>query len=288
MLVVEDNPLDAEIVIRELQQAGFEPDWQRVQTASEFLAALDSHPDIILSDYALPQFDGLQAADLLRERGLDTPFILISGTVGEELAVSAIKRGADDYLMKDRLARRGSAVLNALTAKRMRDERLSSAAKARKIGEQYRLISENTADIIWTFDIRSMRITWVSPSVRRLTGREPAEIVAGKIDDFLTPQSVALVMKRLQRALGAFAAGDAESLRTQTTEVEHLHREGPSCRPRWSRASSLTRRDVRRPSSASAAASASAGAPRQRCGGMPKGGRRSMRSDRGISQPKKS
>ena len=61
---------------------------------------------------------------LLRERGLDTPFILISGTVGEELAVSAIKRGADDYLMKDRLARLGSAVLNALTAKRMRDERL--------------------------------------------------------------------------------------------------------------------------------------------------------------------
>src|SRR5215510_5955655 len=105
MLLVEDSPDDAQLIALQLEQAGLTATYQRVDTEAKFIAALDTPPDVILSDYALPQFDGLRALRLLDQRGLDIPFLLISGMVGEEIAVEAIKHGADDYLMKDRLGR---------------------------------------------------------------------------------------------------------------------------------------------------------------------------------------
>src|SRR5215212_6649132 len=110
VLMVEDNPNDAELVLRELHRAGFAPDWHRVDTEADFVAHLDSNLDIILSDYQMPQFNGLRALELLQHARLEIPFIIISGTIGEEIAVAAMKRGAVDYLLKDRLTRLGQAV----------------------------------------------------------------------------------------------------------------------------------------------------------------------------------
>src|SRR5690242_5236094 len=123
VLLVEDSPDDADLVLAELRRAGFEPKWKRVETEPDFLAELNNAPDIILSDFAMPQFNGLQAADILRERELDIPFILISGTLGEERAVEAMKHGVTDYLLKDRLSRLGKAVEQALKEKRLCDDR---------------------------------------------------------------------------------------------------------------------------------------------------------------------
>src|SRR5271165_5834463 len=114
-LIVEDNPDDAELLVLELRRTGFAPDWARVDTEADYLAALETNPELILSDYQLPQFDGFRALELLRQRKLDVPFIMISGVMGEELAVSAIRLGATDYLIKDRLSRLGPAVTLALT-----------------------------------------------------------------------------------------------------------------------------------------------------------------------------
>src|SRR5258708_25074995 len=96
VLVVEDNPNDAELMLRELRRAGFDPDWRRVETEADFLASLDPEPDLILSDYAMPQFSGLKALQLVGERGLRVPFILVSATIGEETAVAAMREGAVD------------------------------------------------------------------------------------------------------------------------------------------------------------------------------------------------
>jgi two-component system cell cycle sensor histidine kinase/response regulator CckA len=124
ILLLEDNPDDAALVVRELHQSGLDFDWVRVETESAFSAALTPPlPDLILSDYSLPQFNGLRAVQLLRELGLDIPFILISGTVGEDIAVEAMKHGATDYLLKDRTVRLGNAVRRALEEKELRDER---------------------------------------------------------------------------------------------------------------------------------------------------------------------
>jgi len=123
ILVLEDQVTDAELLIREVKHAGFTPEWHRVETEAAYLAGLEDAPDLILSDYSLPHFDGLRAVILLRERGLDTPFILISGTLGEEAAVEAMKLGVDDYLLKDRTARLGLAIEHLLKQKQLRNER---------------------------------------------------------------------------------------------------------------------------------------------------------------------
>src|SRR5206468_3479574 len=101
LLILEDNAFDAELEVGQLQAAGYDCDWLRVQTREDFEACLDQ-PDfeLILADYNLPSFDGLSALGLLNERGLEIPFVLISGTLGEERAIESVKAGATDYAPK--------------------------------------------------------------------------------------------------------------------------------------------------------------------------------------------
>ena len=114
ILVIEDNPDDAELAIGYLHQAGFQVEWTRAQTEQDYLDQLNDSYDLILSDYNLPQFSGLKALHLMLQQGLDIPFILISGLAGEEVAVECMRQGATDYLLKDRLQRLGQAVDHAL------------------------------------------------------------------------------------------------------------------------------------------------------------------------------
>ena len=123
VLLVEDSTDDADLILAELKRAGFDPKWQRVETEGDFLAGIEKSPTIILSDYSMPQFTGMRALQLLRASGLNIPFILISGTVGEDFAVEAIKQGAADYLLKDRITRLGVAIEHALQQKTLKDER---------------------------------------------------------------------------------------------------------------------------------------------------------------------
>jgi PAS domain S-box-containing protein len=141
-LIVEDSPDDAELILAELRRAGFEPKWKRVEKEPDFLAEINKQPDIILSDYSMPRFNGLHAAQLLRQSGLDIPFILISGTVGEDIAVEAMKQGATDYLLKDRIGRLGSAVRRALEEKRLREEQIQAAQEKRVSEDQYVQLSK--------------------------------------------------------------------------------------------------------------------------------------------------
>lgn len=120
ILMVEDNPADAELILRNLDKAGLDPQWKRVETEDDFLAELKPELDIILSDHSLPTFSGPRALELLNETGLDIPFIIISGTIGEEIAVTAMRLGAADYLLKDRLARLPQAVTQAIQQRRAR------------------------------------------------------------------------------------------------------------------------------------------------------------------------
>src|SRR3989442_1756808 len=106
LLLVEDSEDDARLLVRELPRGGFEPVVERVETATTMRAALDRQPwDVVVGDYSLPHFGGAAALELLRDRGLDVPFIIVSGTIGEEKAVAAMKAGASDYVSKDNLKR---------------------------------------------------------------------------------------------------------------------------------------------------------------------------------------
>ncbi len=129
ILIVEDSPEDAELLLAELRRVGYAPNWRRVETEPDFLTEILSMPEIILCDYSMPQFSGLRAVELLRQSGFNIPFILVSGTVGEDVAVEAMKHGATDYLLKDRIVRLGIAIEQALEQKRLRHERQRTKAE---------------------------------------------------------------------------------------------------------------------------------------------------------------
>jgi len=136
VLILEDRPEDAELMILELRRNGFKPAWQRVDSESDYLTRLQTPPDIILSDYHMPQMDAPRALELLQERHLDIPFIVVSGAIGEDAAVAMIRQGATDYLLKDRLKRLGPAVRNAFSEQQTRRqkrmaERALQASEAR-------------------------------------------------------------------------------------------------------------------------------------------------------------
>jgi signal transduction histidine kinase len=148
VLIVEDSPTDAELIVRELRRAGFAPDFQRVDTEEGFLVGLDRHPDIVLSDDSLPLFSGQRALTLWRERGQRMPFVIVSGTIGEEAAVAAMKLGAADYLLKDRLGRLGPAVSQALEQSHLRLERARAEEKVRELNSDLeRRVNERTTEL---------------------------------------------------------------------------------------------------------------------------------------------
>lgn len=114
LLIVEDDPADAELMALELRRGGFDVAWERVQTEQDYLSRLENPPDIVLADFALPQFSGVRALELLQEQGCSIPFVVVSGTIGEEAAAAIIKQGATDYVLKSRLGRLASVVTRAL------------------------------------------------------------------------------------------------------------------------------------------------------------------------------
>jgi len=128
VLLLEDLETDAELMVRELKRAGFDPAWDRVDTEAGFLEYLSRPYDLILSDNTMPSFDALTALRCLQRRQLDIPFVIVSGSIGEEQAVALLHHGAADYIMKDRIDRLGSAVAQALERKRLRGDNQAAHA----------------------------------------------------------------------------------------------------------------------------------------------------------------
>jgi DNA-binding NtrC family response regulator len=161
-LILEDLQADAELMLHELRRAGFDPNWKRVQSEGEFLANLAPDVDVILADYHLPMFDATRALELLQQRALDIPFIVVSGTITEESAVECMKRGASDYLLKDRLARLGPAVIRALEDRCVREGK-------RQVEERYRWVSENIMDAVFLLDLEG-HVVFTNRRGEELTG----------------------------------------------------------------------------------------------------------------------
>jgi PAS domain S-box-containing protein len=211
VLIVEDDPHDAELMIRELKRGGFAPDWARVQTEDEYLAQLEQAPEVILSDSNLPLFDGLEALDLLRKRGLDIPFILVSGRLGEDLAVDAMKRGASDYLLKDRLTRLGEAVRRAVDQRRLRAERTWAFGALRQSEERYRLVSEISSDYVYSLKVepdRTLMCEWITDPFTRITGFDAAGINLHGWASLYHPEDRAIALQHQESLL----SGESDSM----------------------------------------------------------------------------
>ncbi|GAA2723777.1 sensor histidine kinase [Cellulomonas aerilata] len=143
VLLLEDSALDAELLVLELRRAGFSPTWRRVDDREGYLAALAGDPDIVLADYSLPQLTALDALELLRDSGQDIPVIVVSGAMSEEACVEALRHGAVDYLLKDRLTRLGPAVEHALEQRRLVRERARARLASTRHQQRFRAAFDN-------------------------------------------------------------------------------------------------------------------------------------------------
>jgi len=182
LLLVEDSLADAQLNERELRKAGIAFVARRVDKEPTLIAALDDfQPDLILADYHLPGFDGLRALAICRERAPATPFIFVTGLMGEELAVASIKAGATDYILKDRLARLPAAVQRALEEQRLIAQRGQAQAAHQQSEERYHQLFETMGSgvVIYRPDARveTFSIQSVNRAAERIEGVSRADLL---------------------------------------------------------------------------------------------------------------
>jgi two-component system, cell cycle sensor histidine kinase and response regulator CckA len=175
LLYVEDEPGDVEIALRELKKSKIEFEVETVATREEFARKLREKAfDIILSDYRLPGWTGLDALALIKEYGLDIPFVLVTGTLGEELAVECIKNGVTDYVLKEQLARLPMAIRQAQEAKLMREAEARAVEALRESEARYReLVNNATYGIYWV--TTDGELLAVNPALARMLGFDSTE-----------------------------------------------------------------------------------------------------------------
>ncbi len=184
ILLLEDVTSDAELISRELHKAKTPRVIHCVHTREDFLRALQEFsPDVILSDFAMPQFTALEALQLLREQPRDLPFILVTGSQSEEVAVECMKLGADDYILKASLKRLPSALRNAVKKHENERERSRALLALQRSEEHFRSLIENVLDIILVLDAGGI-FHYVSPSIRIL-GYAPEELIGKKFLSFV-------------------------------------------------------------------------------------------------------
>jgi two-component system NtrC family sensor kinase len=182
ILQLEDNPADAELVRALLAEEGIEAELHRVDTREALLAALERDFDVVLSDYGLPSYDGLTALADVRRRRPDWPFIVTSGTIGEERAVEALKAGATDYVLKDRLGRLPAALKRALEERDQKRARERAEAESRL---QASLLDQVTSAVVATD--RTGRIVYCNAFVEHVAQWGPRELQDRSILDVFLP-----------------------------------------------------------------------------------------------------
>lgn len=203
VLVVEDSEDDTLLLLRELRRGGYEPTHERVQSAREMKEALarDSW-DLVVSDHSMPTFSSLSALELLRESGFtDLPFVIVSGQIGEDAAVEAMKAGAQDYIMKDNLTRLTSAISRELSEAEVRRSRRRAERALQESEERFRSLVQYASDIIVVLDAEGV-IRYESPAVERVLGYKPEERIGKSAFDLLHPDDAEKVKEVLQEYLG--------------------------------------------------------------------------------------
>lgn len=197
VLILEDLETDADLMLLELRQAGFDPIWSRVDDELEFLSHLRPDLDVILADFNLPQFDALDALNHMKQRELDVPFIVVTAVLDDEVAVDCMRAGATDYLLKDRLARLGPAVVRAVEERRAREERRQTQESLKASEERFRSVAETASDAILVIDAGATIVLW-NKGAEHLYGYTAAEAVGMDLAQVIPERH----RKRQQEALG--------------------------------------------------------------------------------------
>jgi sigma-B regulation protein RsbU (phosphoserine phosphatase) len=178
VLIVEDSEDDALLLLVELRHGGYEPAFERVDTAEQLLSALHAKSwDIVISDYIMPQFNGLEALKIIRESDPDLPFIIVSGKIGEDTAVNAMKAGANDYLIKGNVSRLIPAIERELHEAEIRRKRKEAEDALVKSERRYKRLVDAVTDYIYTVRLRDGEVIRTShgPGCLAVTGYSQEE-----------------------------------------------------------------------------------------------------------------
>jgi diguanylate cyclase (GGDEF)-like protein/PAS domain S-box-containing protein len=182
VLIVEDQTFEAELLARAIEKGGYDLTWTRVETETDYQAALESAPDIILADYSLPQFSGPRALTLLKQSGLDIPFILVSGSIGEENAAEVMRLGADDYLPKSRLQRLIPVIRRALQEAQERAAHRAAQAALREAEERFRSFTRHLPGRAAVRDLEG-RYTFVNEAWLSACGMKATSVLERTYDE---------------------------------------------------------------------------------------------------------
>jgi len=224
VLLVEDSADDAALMERALRQGGYQPTCERVETAAAMRAALDRAPwDVVLSDHKLPELDSPAALGVLHASGLDLPFLIVSGSIGEELAVGIMRAGAHDYVGKDKLARLAPAVARALGAAAQRRQRRQAEAALEQSERRLREAQALGRMGDWVFDPATSLVSY-SDAMAGLLEWEPARGPRPLADviELLVADAAATLQRLVQRALATGEGWECE-----------VHGHLPSGREAW-------------------------------------------------------
>jgi hypothetical protein len=230
VLFVEDSRDDVEVLVHELRRGGFTPDYWVVDTESTMRSALAGETwDLVIADHSMPQFDAPGALAVLKQSGRDLPLIVVSGHIGEQQAVACMRAGASDYLTKDDLSRLVPVVERELRDALQRQQRREAMAALGTSEERYRLLVENSADMITLQDGQG-RITFASPSVTRMLGYPPSELVGKRLRDFVHADDVRLLASAMEQALSRGSTPVITGLRFRHREAGWRVVEGSASR----------------------------------------------------------
>ncbi|HET6975644.1 MAG TPA: ATP-binding protein [Pyrinomonadaceae bacterium] len=195
-LIVEDSEDDAHLLLRELRRGDYLVTFERVENAEQMSAALAQKEfDIVFADYSLPQFDAPRALELLKQSGTDIPFIIVSGTVAEDVAVQAMKAGAHDYLNKSNLRRLQAAVQRELREAQQRRAYRKADEALRTSEAQYRILFDSNPQPMWVYEARTLRFLAVNEAAIRHYGYSRNEFHAMTIRGIRIPETVPSLLR---------------------------------------------------------------------------------------------
>lgn len=222
ILIVEDVPSDAELAEYELRRAGLVFDSMRVDTEEAFLEALKSfRPNVIVSDYAMPRFDGMRALKIVQAHDAIMPFILLTGSINEEVAVECMKAGASDYVLKDRIKRLPFAVRESLERMKVRREKEEAEEALRANEELLSAIVETAKDSIFIKDAL-LRYIKVNAAMASLFGIAKEDMLGKTSSELFDPEVAAHLDKVDKRVLAGESTDEIISTPVQG-EIRHLH-----------------------------------------------------------------
>lgn len=190
VLIVEDSQDDYDLIVRKIRNEGYQVSSLRVETAEEYQEALHNTSwDVVLSDNLLPSFDAISALAITRKEYPFLPFIIVSGTIGEEVAVEAMRSGANDFVLKNNLTRLIPAIEREIRDNKIIASKTAADKALKESEERYRLLAENIQDLVCIHSPDTQYL-WVSPSASKILGYEPGDMVGLKHLDLIHPEDL--------------------------------------------------------------------------------------------------